>query len=123
MLDFKLRELMECSKEERRSCLPLVDKIIELANLARMEGLLALEEHIPSFNEHLLKVGVTIMVDGVSREANQEIMDNIIISSGKTGADLIRQMIIRDGVLAIQAGESPRLIEIKIKAYFGEDLA
>ena len=122
MPNFELRKLMECTKEEKMSCLPLIDSIMEIARAARHNGVLALEDRIPEFEDHILKAGVTIIVDGCSREDNKEVMDTLIISSGKTGVALMRQMIIRDGVLAIQDGENPSLIIKRLNAYLGEDI-
>lgn len=122
MFNLELRKLLECTKEEKLSCLPLIDKLIELAKEARYNGALSLEERIPDFDDYLLKMGITLIVDGCSPEDNNAILETLIINSGKTGVGLLRQMIIRDGVLAIQAGYNPGLIAKKLNAYLGEDL-
>jgi len=122
MIDFKLRKMMECKKEKKLSCVKLIDEIVGIANKARSHGVLALEDLIPGYDDYLLRTGLSLMVDGIDGETNREIMDTIITASGKTGAALMRQMIIRDGVLAIQNGENPRLIKIKLDAYLGEDI-
>jgi len=122
MLNFELRKLMECTKEEKLSCLPLIDSILELARSARHNGVLALEDRIPEFEDYLLKTGLSIMVDGCSVIDNKEVMDTLIVTSGKTGVALMRQMIIRDGIVAIQEGENPGFIAKRLNAYLGEDL-
>jgi len=122
MLNFELRRLMECTREDKLACLPLIDKIVGLANTARSQGLLALEDIIPDLGDYLLKTGISMLVDGRDQDTTYEIMTTHIIASYKTGVDLLRQMIICDGVLAIQAGVSPRLISEKLVSYLGEDI-
>ena len=122
MLNFELRRLMECTREDKLACLPLIDKIVGLANTARSQGLLALEDIIPDLGDYLLKTGISMLVDGRDQDTTYEIMTTHIIASYKTGVDLLRQMIICDGVLAIQAGISPRLISEKLVSYLGEDI-
>ena len=121
MIDFELRKQMECTEADKEKCLPVIDKILEIASIARSQGILSLEELIPEIENYLIKVGIQLMVDGLSEEYTLEVLDKMITASYKTGAELMQQLIIRDGLLAIQAGESPRLIILKLYAYLGEE--
>ncbi len=49
--------------------------IIELANLARKEGLLALEEAVQSLEDPFLKKGIMLIVDGTDPELVRSIME------------------------------------------------
>lgn len=46
----------------------MIQKVIELSNTARKEGLLALEEAAQSIDEPLLKKGILLVVDGTDPE-------------------------------------------------------
>ncbi len=52
-----------------------IDKIIELANIARKEGLLALEEAISGINDPFLKKCVMLIVDGTDPGVVQNLLD------------------------------------------------
>ncbi len=52
-----------------------ITKIIELANLARKEGLLALEEAVAEIEDDFLKKGVMLIVDGTDPELVRSILE------------------------------------------------
>lgn len=53
----------------------IITKIIELANIARREGLLALEEAVGQVNDDFLKKGVMLIVDGTDPELVKSILE------------------------------------------------
>lgn len=53
----------------------IITKVIELANVARREGLLALEEAVDDVNDVFLKKGVMLIVDGTDPELVQNILE------------------------------------------------
>ncbi len=53
----------------------LINQIIELANIARKEGLLALEEATEEIDDLFLKKGVTLIVDGTDPELVRNILE------------------------------------------------
>ena len=65
----------------------IIDKVIELANVARREGLLALEEAVDEVNDEFLKKGVMLIVDGTDPEMVKNILEteltNMIDRHGK----------------------------------------
>ncbi|MBM7560591.1 motility protein A [Fusibacter tunisiensis] len=56
----------------------IIGKIIELANVARREGLLALEEAVSEINDEFLQKGVMLIVDGTDPELVKNIMETEI---------------------------------------------
>ncbi|MCT4618619.1 MAG: flagellar motor protein [Marinisporobacter sp.] len=52
-----------------------IDKIIEIANIARREGLLALEEAAEGVDDDFLKKGVMLIVDGTDPELVRNILE------------------------------------------------
>ncbi len=167
-----------------------ITKIIELANLARKEGLLALEEAVVDIEDEFLKKGIMLIVDGTDPELVRSILEteisylearhknsqdfwgfvasmapawgmigtliglvmmlqalddpttigpkmavalittfygsvvaNYIAEPVKnkltifSGEEMLIKEILIEGILSIQAGENPRIIEEKLKSF------
>ena len=168
----------------------VIKKIIELSNIARKEGLLALEEVANELDDDFLKKGILLIVDGTDPELVRSIMEtelsylenrhkeiqgfwDLMGSQGpawgmigtiiglilmladmddpsaigaamavalittlygsiianflaipvcaklkyKSGAEVLLKEVMIEGLLSIQAGENPRVIEEKLKAF------
>ena len=173
----------------------IISKVIELANVARREGLLALEEAVGDINDDFLKKGVMLIVDGTDPELVKNILETELenlMDRHALGKDLFDQMgalmpafgmigtliglvamlnnlsdpssigpamavallttfygslfanllfipfskklevnssdealvrqVMIEGLLSIQAGENPRIIEEKLKAFLSPSL-
>lgn len=89
--------------------------IDDLSNVARKEGLLAIEEKFvygaSSIGADSISYGVMIVVDGTDPELVTEIASNEYLSSKYEGNEALRQYILIRGLLAVQSGENPRVIE------------
>lgn len=57
-----------------------IQKIIELSNVARKEGLLSLEEAAGDLDDEFLKKGILLIVDGTDPELVRAIMDTELMS-------------------------------------------
>lgn len=173
----------------------IIKKIIELANVARREGLLALEDATGDIDDQFLQKGVMLIVDGTDPELVQNILESEIsnvedrhsIGSGmfdalganfpafgmigtliglvgmlqslddpttigpkmavallttfygslianlifipiaeklkyKSSQEMLVRNIMLEGLLSIQAGENPRIIEEKLKSFLAPSL-
>ncbi len=58
----------------------IISKIIELSNVARKEGLLALEEAAGNLDDPFLKKGIMLVVDGTDPELVRGIMETELVS-------------------------------------------
>lgn len=58
----------------------IIGKIIELSNVARKEGLLALEEAAGNLDDPFLKKGILLIVDGTDPELVRGIMETELVS-------------------------------------------
>lgn len=56
-----------------------IGKIIELSNIARKEGLLALEEAANNLEDEFMKKGILLIVDGTDPELVRSIMENEMV--------------------------------------------
>jgi chemotaxis protein MotA len=173
----------------------IIDKVIELANVARREGLLALEEAVDEVNDEFLKKGVMLIVDGTDPEMVKSILEtelmnmtdrhgrgaNVFATFGslfpafgmigtlvglvamlnalddpsaigpkmavallttfygslfanlifipiegklkiKSDEEALVKQVMIEGLLSIQAGENPRIIEEKLKAFLAPSI-
>ncbi|PKM55654.1 MAG: motility protein A, partial [Firmicutes bacterium HGW-Firmicutes-3] len=168
----------------------VIRNIIELSNVARKEGLLALEEAADNIDDDFLKKGIMLVVDGTDPELVRNILETELIFIGgrhkevasfwekvaemgpawgmigtliglinmlgslddpsaigpamavallttmygsllanlvatpfaeklkiKSGQEMLLKEVMIEGLLSIQAGENPRVIEEKLKAF------
>lgn len=168
----------------------IIGKVIDLANVARREGLLALEEAVSDIQDEFLQKGVMLIVDGTDPELVKNILEteidnlgdrhesnrnmfnnlgslfpafgmigtliglvamlgrltdpssigpsmavallttfygslfaNLICNpmatklEGKSKNEVLVKQVMIEGLLSIQAGENPRIIEEKLKAF------
>lgn len=173
----------------------VIHKIIELANIARKEGLLALEEAADEIGDDFLKKGVLLIVDGTDPELVRNILETELIfiegrhkesqgifetmgvlapafgmigtligliamlqqlddpstlgpamgvalittfygsllanfifipTAGKlktrSSEEILLKEVMIEGLLSIQAGENPRIIEEKLKAFLSPSM-
>jgi chemotaxis protein MotA len=57
----------------------IIKKIIELSNIARKEGLLALEEATESIDDEFMKKGILLIVDGTDPELVRNILETELV--------------------------------------------
>ena len=185
-----LKSFMLIFKAPALDTAAMIQKIIELSNVARKEGLLSLEEAASDMDEQFLKKGILLIVDGTDPDLVRAIMETELISldgrhktrigfwdtlgsmgpawgmigtlvglvdmlyhmddvatlgpamavalittlygsllanwicipvSNKLKADNSAEMMLKEvmieGLLSIQAGENPRVIEEKLKSF------
>lgn len=117
----------ECeTKQNETMLLETVYKMIELGLLARREGLLALEEAVigiplESQEEDLTQL-ITLLVDGTDPDILAGIGLTRYYSSLYDDYQALKYFIYLEGVLSIQAGENPRILEEKLKVMLPPEL-
>lgn len=103
-----------------------IDRMIELNNIARLEGLLALEEtaeNIPLESmEGELKQLLMLIVDGTEPEVLRGIGLTRYYANLYTDYQALKHFIYLEGALSIQAGDNPRVMEEKLKSLLPGDM-
>lgn len=185
-----LKSFMLVTKTKETNEAELIGKIIDLSNIARKEGLLALEEAATSIDDEFMKKGVLLIVDGTDPELVRDILETEMVCisdrhkstigfwdnfaamgpawgmigtliglinmlkklddfasigpnmsvalittlygslianwlctpvanklKAKDGSETMMKEVMIEGLLSIQAGENPRVIEEKLKAF------
>ena len=117
---FEISDVNHDRQGEIEEVISAYDKIIYLSNIARKEGLLALEEaadeiEMTSETESFLFLMVMLVVDGTDPKFVYEAGMNRYMSYGMESYDALIMLLYLRGVLLIQEGCNPRVIETIIR--------
>ncbi len=118
--DISLAAKAACSKEDQESLIPIVRQLKELAETSNKSGLLALENELNRISDPFLNLGIQLIIDRVEPDNITDILDSDIYYNASNGRELLKKIIIREGVLRIQAGDTPRNVLICTKIFLGK---
>ena len=118
--DLALAAKAACSREDQESLIPMVKQLRELGEIAFKKGLLALEGELQQIKDPFLKLGIQLVVDKTEAENVQDILDSDIYYNESNGRELLKKIILREGLLRIQAGDNARNILICTKIFLGK---
>ena len=76
-----LKSFLLIFKSPKQDVPGMISKIIELSNVARTEGLLALEEVSGELDDAFMKKGILLIVDGTDPELVRAIMETELVST------------------------------------------
>lgn len=118
--DLALAAKAACSLEDQESLVPLVFQLKDLAEKATKQGLLALENELAHISDPFFNLGVQLIIDRVEADNLRDILDSDIYYNESNGRQLMKKIIIREGLLRIQAGDTPRNVLICTKIFLGK---
>ncbi len=118
--DLALAAKAACSREDQESLVPTVKELRDLGEIAFKKGLLALEGELQQIKDPFLKLGIQLIVDKTEPENVQDILDSDIYYNESNGRELLKKIILREGLLRIQAGDNARNILICTKVFLGK---
>jgi flagellar motor component MotA len=118
--DLALAAKASCSREDQESLVEIVLQLKKLSELVTKQGLLALENELSSIKDPFLNLGVQLIIDRVESENIKDILDSDIYYNESNGRELLKKIIIREGLLRMQAGDSPRNVLICTKIFLGK---
>jgi chemotaxis protein MotA len=118
--DLALAAKASCSLEDQESLVPLVLQLKKLSELVSKQGMLALENELPQIKDSFLNLGVQLIIDKVEPGNIEDILDSDIYYNQSNGRELLKKIIIREGLLRIQAGDSARNVLICTKVFLAK---
>ena len=118
--DWEFGERIKCRADEKSQCMALVAKIVSMAKTAKRNGLLSLVQEAEETTYFLLRKGLQLVLEGVQPPLVKTTLEYYILSGSYTGKDLLERCIIMEGVLAIQKGVNPQIIQELLLSLFGE---
>ena len=114
------------SQEEKGAIVAICKELIFLAERARREGILALEDYIdneplkiPGKNGRFMYLLLHCIIEGWEAKTVSRIADNYIASSCESDFERLCFSVIKDGVLAIQCGDSTRTMQERFVSLAG----
>jgi len=121
ILSWDMAERLQCGEKEKQGALDIISALVEASEKARREGLLALEDDIEEYRHPLLRLGMSLVVDGTDPKIIREILEARILSENRRGGEFLEQILIYQGCLSIQAGDNPRVLTTRLFAFLGEE--
>jgi flagellar motor component MotA len=118
--DLALAAKAACSKEDQISLVPLVQKLQYFAEKSKKSGLLSLETELYEIEDPFLKLGIQMIVDKTDPSNIKDILDSDIYYNASNGRELLKKIIIREGLLRIQEGDTPRNVLVCTKVFLGK---
>jgi len=118
--DLALAAKASCSKEDQESLVPIVLQLKNISELVSKQGVLALENELSQLKDPFLNIGAQLIIDKVEPENIKDVLDSDIYYNHSNGRELLKKIIIREGLLRIQAGDSPRNVLICTKVFLGK---
>ncbi len=110
--DLSLATKSACSKEDQETLTPIIKQLVELSDQAAKKGLLSLEGELGKVTDPLLKIGLQLIIDKIDQDNIRDILDSDIYYNESNGRELLKKIIIREGLLRIQAGDPARIVKI-----------
>lgn len=118
--DLSLAAKASCSLEDQESLVPLILQLKGLSELTTKQGVLALENELPHIKDSFLNLGIQLIIDRVEADNIKDILDSDIYYNQSNGRELLKKIIIREGLLRIQTGDTPRNVLICTKVFLGK---
>lgn len=118
--DLSLAGKASCSLEDQESLIPIVLQLKQLSEMVTKQGILALENELANIQDPFLNLGVQLIIDKVEADNIKDVLDSDIYYNQSNGRELLKKIIIREGLIRIQAGETPRNVLICTKIFLGK---
>jgi hypothetical protein len=119
-LDWEFGERIQCSAAEKKECMALVAELCSMANKAKRNGLLSLVQEADETSHFLLRKGLQLVLEGVNPQMVEKTLQYYILSGKYHGKELLVRCIIMEGILTIQNGVNPTIIQELLLSLFGE---
>jgi flagellar motor component MotA len=88
----------------------------QFAEIARREGILALEEMVSDKSDHYVRSGVRLAVDGTEPDLIIDILETWMESLLHEKKRKYQKVI--EAIMAIQSGDNPRIVEHKLSVLY-----
>ena len=118
--DLSLAAKAACSKEDQKTLVSIIKTLRDLGGKAKKKGLLALEDEQGALKDPFLRVGLQLIIDQSDPEMVRDILDSDIYYNESNGRELLKKILVREGLLRIQAGETARNILLCTKIFLGK---
>ena len=125
---YPLDETVKKTNYINGNCVTFINRLVELAEIARREGLLALNSIMQKEKNFFIKTGLLMATDGIDSDIIKIVMENLLgkkkkeCSHSEECGDLTARKIILEGIKSIQQGENPDSITAKLFDILGDGI-
>jgi AraC-like DNA-binding protein len=116
-----LDKLKSCTTEDKKQCLVVLEKMINLSRKAHKYGLLFLESEVSSQSHLFLKKGIDLLLGGTKPENLKAVLWNYLNVGDYSSKEILERVIMLNGLLLIQAGDYPWMVREHLSSLFGEN--
>ena len=115
---------IQCPREAKQDCLPTVRQLVELAFIARQQGLLKMDEMVQDYARYpdpFLRKAVNLVVETSDEDNIRKVLYNYILSTKHTANfQFLNEVIIAETMLALSRSEDLEFIfNYLVPSYFG----
>ena len=104
---------------EKNECLPIAQKILELAGLVERESILALAQEAEKEEDVYFKTALKIAGDGIRADLFDEVIKVLFVKDRTSDASLLKRFIIHRGVyLIIKGGFTVKKLKILLGSLY-----
>lgn len=120
--DWNFAERAVCAEKEKYELVDLIGTILDMASESRREGLFSMERHLKNKSKpFLFKLGIKLMLEGADATMLRSILETHILTGNYRGLELIKRIIILEGLFLIRDCVSPSLIGERLYSFLGEN--
>jgi flagellar motor component MotA len=120
-VDDWVSENMVLSDDDKRRCVGIAQNLVEIAVDVRRNGLLSIDDKIPKITDMFFQKALYLAVNGTAPDEIKKIMQRDFIEKELKGKDLLRCVLITEGVTEIARGANPMQIAVHLASFFGEN--
>jgi len=114
-----LRDLIASPPEELLRLNAVIDQLVAFAGKARREGWLSFDGEVDELPIPSMALGLRLVVDAVDPAEITRILRIRVVTSGHTGPALVQDLLVMEGVLAIQRGLNPEHVRTLLTSVLG----
>lgn len=111
-----------CSQKDKEDCLSIISKMVSLSITAHQSGLLSLEAAMEDESSIFLQKGIELLLQGTKPSRLRSMMSNYIQASALGAGEILKRVVMLEGVLLIQEGAYPWDIRNELFSYLGEGM-
>jgi len=112
---------MRVTDVERLSLEKRARELLTLKDFGMREGLLSLDEVIPTILDPFFKAALMLVVDGYARDYIEAALAGLIFAEAPRGEHLLRMLIEAEAAVSLVSGESPEAMLQRIGCYLGPE--
>ena len=118
--NFILQSNKTFTPEDRESCLPVIRRLCEIANLYRSYGLEVLGKVAAEEQHVFFKWGLQLFHECYPNGMIEKNLMNLISVGGHSGKDLLERIIMLEGIHMIRDGHNPLMMVRLLLTWLGE---